>query len=79
MIPSTLKGLHPLPIPPILAAWLNRWPNYGIFSLGFSQIKEVRDCIAGQEAHHRKASFQEEFRALLRRYEIAFDEQNLWD
>ena len=53
--------------------------GYGIFSLGFSQIKEVRDYIAGQEAHHRKASFQEEFRALLRRYDIAFDERYVWD
>ena len=56
------------------------WQNgYGIFSLGFSQIKDVRDYIAGQEAHHRKASFQDEFRALLRRYEIAFDERYVWD
>jgi putative transposase len=56
------------------------WQNeYGIFSLGFSQIKDVRDYIAGQEAHHCKASFQEEFRALLRRYEIAFDERYVWD
>jgi len=56
------------------------WQNgYGIFSLGFSQIKEVRDYIAGQEVHHRRASFQEEFRALLRRYDIAFDEKYVWD
>jgi putative transposase len=56
------------------------WQNgYGIFSIGFSQIKDARDYIAGQEAHHRKASFQEEFRALLRRYEIAFDERYVWD
>ena len=53
--------------------------GYGIFSLGFSQINEVRDYIAGQEAHHRTASFQEEFRALLRRYDIAFDEKYVWD
>ena len=53
--------------------------GYGIFSLGFSQIKNVRDYIAGQEAHHRKASFQEEFRALLRRYDIAFDERYVWN
>jgi hypothetical protein len=39
----------------------------------------VRDYIAGQEVHHCKASFQEEFRALLRRYDIAFDERYMWD
>ena len=56
------------------------WQNgYGIFSLGFSQIKDVRDYIAAQETHHHDASFQEELRALLRRYEIAFDERYVWD
>jgi putative transposase len=56
------------------------WQNgYGIFSVGFSQIKDVRDYIAGQEAHHHRVTFQEEFRALLRRYEIAFEERYVWD
>ncbi|HEY3761946.1 MAG TPA: transposase [Verrucomicrobiae bacterium] len=53
--------------------------GYGIFSIGFSQIKPVRDYIAGQEEHHRKVSFQDEFRQLLRRYEIGFDEKYVWD
>jgi REP element-mobilizing transposase RayT len=57
-------------------AWQN---GYGIFSVGFSQIGSVRKYIAGQEAHHRKTSFQDEFRQLLRRYEIAFDERYVWD
>lgn len=42
-------------------AWQN---GYGIFSIGFSQIPSVRDYIAGQEEHHRKVSFQDEFRQL---------------
>jgi putative transposase len=53
--------------------------GYGIFSIGFSQIDTVRSYIAGQEEHHRKISFQDEFRQLLRRYEIAFDEKYVWD
>ena len=53
--------------------------GYGIFSIGFSQIESVRSYIAQQEEHHRKASFQDEFRALLRRYEIEFDERYVWD
>ena len=57
-------------------AWQN---GYGIFSIGFSQIESVREYIAGQEEHHRKISFQNEFRQLLRRYEIEFDERYLWD
>jgi hypothetical protein len=33
-----------------------------MFSIGASQIEEVRRYIAGQEKHHRKLSFQGEFR-----------------
>src|SRR5580698_2030342 len=54
-------------------AWQN---GYGIFSIGFSQIKTVQNYIARQEEHHRKVSFQDEFRELLRRYEIEFDERD---
>ena len=57
-------------------AWQN---GYGIFSVGFSQIQAVREYIAGQAEHHRKVSFQDEFRQLLRRYEIEFDERYVWD
>ena len=57
-------------------AWQN---GYGIFSIGSSQIPSVRDYIARQEEHHRRVSFQDEFRQLLRRYEIEFDERYVWD
>lgn len=57
-------------------AWQN---GYGVFSIGQSQVENVRAYIAGQEEHHRKISFQEEFRRLLQRYEIAFDERYVWD
>ena len=57
-------------------AWQN---GYGIFSIGFSQIGAVRDYIAGQEVHHRKVTFQDELRALWRRYELEFDERYVWD
>jgi REP element-mobilizing transposase RayT len=57
-------------------AWQN---GYGNFSVGFSQIEPVRHRIAGQEEHHREASFQDEFSQLLRRYEIEFDERYVWD
>jgi putative transposase len=53
--------------------------GYGMFSIGFSQIESVRQYIAGQEAHHRSISFQDEFRQLLKRYEIEFDERYVWD
>ena len=53
-------------------AWQN---GYGVFSLGASQIEAARKYIAGQEKHHKKVSFQDEFRGLLRRYGIEFDER----
>jgi REP element-mobilizing transposase RayT len=57
-------------------AWQN---GYGIFSIGFSQIEAVRNYIAKQEEHHRKMSFQDELRELLRRYAVEFDERYVWD
>ena len=53
--------------------------GYGIFSIGFSQLATVRRYIAGQEEHHRQLSFQDEFRLLLSRYDIEFDERYVWD
>ena len=71
----------------VSTAWLKEcglgdfaWQTgYGIFSIGVSQIETVRRYIARQPEHHRKISFQDEFRKLLRRYEIAFDERYVWD
>jgi len=57
-------------------AWQN---GYGVFSIGFSQLEEVRRYIAEQESHHTKTTFQEEFRRLLQRYDVAFDETYVWD
>ena len=57
-------------------AWQN---GYGIFSIGHSQIEAARSYIAKQEEHHRQVSFQDEFRQLLQRYEIQFDERYVWD
>jgi len=53
--------------------------GYGIFSIGYSQVEAVRHYIVGQEEHHRKVSFQDEFREFLKRYEIEFDERYVWD
>ena len=45
----------------------------------FSQVETLRKYIAGQEEHHRKASFQAEIRGWLPRYEIELDERYVWD
>ena len=53
--------------------------GYGIFSIGCSQLEEVRRYIAEQEQHHAKTTFQDEFRKLLERYHVTFDERYVWD
>jgi putative transposase len=53
--------------------------GYGAFSVGQSQLDDLRRYIGNQREHHRRSSFQEEFRELLKRYEIAFDERYVWD
>jgi putative transposase len=47
--------------------------GYGAFSVSPSQVAVVQKYIRGQEQHHRKRSFQEEFIALLRHCGVAFD------
>ena len=53
--------------------------GYGAFAVSESNVAAVRDYIAGQQEHHRKKSFQEEYRAFLERHRVAFDERFVWD
>ena len=56
------------------------WQNgYGIFSVSPSHRPAVEAYLANQAAHHRRVTFQEEYRRLLRKYDIAFDERYVWD
>jgi REP element-mobilizing transposase RayT len=53
--------------------------GYGAFSVSESNVDQVRRYIENQEEHHRTTTFQDEFRALLERHGIAFDERYVWD
>lgn len=53
--------------------------GYAAFSVSQSNLEQVTDYINNQEQHHRKSSFQDELRALLRRHQIAWDERYVWD
>jgi len=53
--------------------------GYGAFSIGQSQVEQVKGYISRQEEHHRRISFQDEFRAFLRRYRVQYDERYVWD
>lgn len=52
--------------------------GYGAFSIGHSQRKGVGDYIRNQQEKHRKMSYQAEFRKLLTRYEVEYDERYVW-
>jgi len=53
--------------------------GYGAFSIGQSQVKSVKRYIENQKRHHERLSFQDEYRAFLKRYEIEYDERYVWD
>ena len=53
--------------------------GYGAFSIGQSNVDEVKRYIARQKEHHRKRSFQEELIQFLEEYGIEYDERYLWN
>jgi REP-associated tyrosine transposase len=53
--------------------------GYASFSVSQSNVEQVRAYIAAQEEHHRKVSFQDEFRALCKKHGIEIDERYVWD
>ena len=53
--------------------------GYGAFSVSQSNVEQVRAYIATQEEHHRKVSFQDEFRALCRKHGVEIDDRYAWD
>ena len=52
--------------------------RFAAFTVSESQVERVRRYIRNQEEHHRKFSFEEEFRALLIAHHIDFDAAHLW-
>ena len=53
--------------------------GYGAFSVSQSNLEEVIRYIENQEEHHKRVTFQDEFRALLKAYDIEYDERYVWD
>lgn len=51
----------------------------GAFSVSASQTERVRRYILGQEEHHRTVTFKEEFLELLKKHEVSYKEEYLWD
>jgi len=53
--------------------------GYGAFSINPSEVETVINYIANQKEHHRQKSFQEEYRAFLKKYNVEYDERYVWD
>lgn len=51
--------------------------GYGAFSVGWSQIEEVKEYIRNQKVHHDKTSFTEEYKMLLDENGVSYDEKYL--
>ena len=62
---------------PALSAF--KWQDgYGAFTVSKSNLPEVIQYVEGQREHHRKKTFQEEYRALLDKHGVKYDERYLW-
>lgn len=53
--------------------------GYGAFSVSASQLEVVTEYIRHQQEHHKTRTFQDEFRALLERYQVSYNEAYMWD
>lgn len=53
--------------------------GYGAFSVSPSHVEALIEYIANQDEHHRRESFQDEFRRLCKKYGVEIDERYVWD
>ena len=56
------------------------WQNgYGAFSVNPTELEIVKNYILNQEEHHKRKTFQEEFLAFLKKYNVEYDDKYVWD
>jgi putative transposase len=53
--------------------------GYGAYSIGPSDVDALQAYIRDQEQHHKKFSFQEEYRQIMREQGMGWDEKYVWD
>ena len=53
--------------------------GYGAFSISPAHVGTLTEYIANQEQHHAQTSFQDEYRRLLKKYGVEYDERYVWD
>ena len=60
-------------------AWFAWQKGFGAFTVSYSNIESVAEYIKGQEEHHRRLTFQEEYVAFLRRHGIEYRLEHLFE
>lgn len=53
--------------------------GYAVFSYSSSQVKQVYDYILNQEKHHKVKTFKEEYIDFLKKFDVDYNEQYLFD
>ena len=53
--------------------------GYGAFSVKPTDVDTVIAYIENQHEHHRKKTFQDEYRAFLKKYKVEYDEKYVWE
>ncbi len=63
-----------------LSSFKFEWQKgYGAFSYSRSQIDKVVNYVLNQENHHQKKSFRQEYLDMLKKFEIEFKDEYLFD
>jgi putative transposase len=53
--------------------------GYGAFSIGESNVAALKRYIGSQKQHHKRMTFQDEYRKFLKSYGLDYDERYVWD
>jgi len=53
--------------------------GYGAFSYAHSQVEKVYEYILNQEEHHRKKTFQEEYKEFLQKFDVEYKEKYMFE
>ena len=57
-----------------------RWQEgFGAFTYSHSQLGDVATYIQNQEKHHSRRTFREEYLALLKRFDVVYNEKYVFD
>lgn len=53
--------------------------GYGAFSVRPSEVDRVIFYIANQHEHHNRKTYQNEYRGILKRFKVEYDDRYVWD